>query len=155
MNMYFTGHVIVEESRPGQIHPALEFGIPTIIRRKPEHYVYVPFNRKHLSPKKKRVLLRDGYRCQYCDVDLRRKNKNATIDHVIPKSHKDYPGHIWTNLVACCHSCNNSKGNKTPKEAGMLLIKEPDIPKIEDLVFSDKPDLLEAVKRVKERNLVA
>jgi len=31
----------------------------------------------------------------------------------------------WENLVACCHSCNRKKGNRTPTEAGMKLMKEP------------------------------
>ena len=149
MNMYFAGKVFVEESSEGQIHPDLDFGIPTVIRRKPEHYVYVPFVRRHLAPKKKRILLRDNYKCQYCDTDLHKKKKNATIDHVIPKSHRNYPGHNWTNVVACCSPCNNYKADRTPAEAKMKLLREPLIPHLQDLVFSDKPELLEAVRRIK------
>ena len=31
----------------------------------------------------------------------------------------------WENLVACCHECNRKKGNRTPTEASMKLMKEP------------------------------
>ena len=31
----------------------------------------------------------------------------------------------WDNLVACCKRCNNRKGNATPEEVGMRLVKRP------------------------------
>lgn len=31
----------------------------------------------------------------------------------------------WENLVACCYPCNNKKGDRTPDEAGMTLLKKP------------------------------
>jgi 5-methylcytosine-specific restriction endonuclease McrA len=27
--------------------------------------------------------------------------------------------------VACCFGCNNRKGDRTPQEAGMLLVRQP------------------------------
>lgn len=49
-----------------------------------------------------------------------------TVDHIIPKSRggKD----TWDNLVTACVSCNNRKGNRTPKEASMKLYSEPSKP---------------------------
>ena len=45
------------------------------------------------------------------------------MDHVIPK-HK---GGIdsWENLVCACVHCNNKKGNRTPEQAKMPLLKQP------------------------------
>jgi 5-methylcytosine-specific restriction endonuclease McrA len=31
----------------------------------------------------------------------------------------------WENLVACCYACNNSKGDRTPEEAGIELSRRP------------------------------
>lgn len=52
-----------------------------------------------------RILIRDGYCCQYCG------SENATtVDHVLPisKGGTDDPD----NLVAACTRCNYSKGNR-------------------------------------------
>lgn len=65
-----------------------------------------------------KVLMRDGWKCRYCDIDLidtpvprgkpTPKNK-ATMDHVLPVS----KGGIYEekNLVACCNHCNNLLGD--------------------------------------------
>src|SRR5207237_977791 len=31
----------------------------------------------------------------------------------------------WENVVACCYRCNNSKGGRTPEEAGLKLARRP------------------------------
>jgi len=67
---------------------------------------------------KKTILIRDNWTCQYCG------NFGDTIDHIHPKSRGG--GNTWGNLCAACHDCNESKANKTPKEAGL---KSPVIPK--------------------------
>lgn len=80
---------------------------------------------------KKNIFRRDGYQCQYTGKKLTRKTAN--IDHVIPKSRggKD----TWGNLVVCDRNINNRKGNKTPKEMGLKLIRKPGKPRIEDFLF--------------------
>lgn len=69
---------------------------------------------------KRGVLIRDGYRCAYCE------GKADTIDHVLPRSRGGL--NTWENLVACCFRCNNKKDNKTPKEARMHLKITPYAP---------------------------
>ena len=35
----------------------------------------------------------------------------------------------WENIVCCCVDCNARKGGRTPREAGMKLIRKPARPK--------------------------
>lgn len=49
------------------------------------------------------------------------------MDHVLPQSRGGI--HEWANVVAACGPCNNKKGNKTPREARMPLLKKPSQPK--------------------------
>ena len=68
------------------------------------------------------IFNRDRYTCQYCGQQTRQ----LTLDHVIPR----YRGgqHTWENVVSACVSCNRHKAGRTPKEAGMKLIRLPSPP---------------------------
>ncbi len=72
------------------------------------------------------VFIRDGFRCQYCGRRI--SYKNLTIDHVIPRSRGGRTE--WTNVVSSCVPCNTKKGDRTPEEAGMRLLREPRPPLI-------------------------
>src|SRR5688572_2889615 len=50
------------------------------------------------------VLERDGYTCGYCG------NPANSVDHVLAKSRGGTD--TESNLLACCGSCNSSKGNR-------------------------------------------
>jgi 5-methylcytosine-specific restriction endonuclease McrA len=80
---------------------------------------------------RKNLFLRDDHTCQYCSTKL--IANQLTYDHVIPKSKWDRdkrgPSTSWTNIVTACRRCNIKKGNKTPEQANMPLIKTPFIPK--------------------------
>lgn len=65
------------------------------------------------------LLERDDYSCQYCAREVTRKN--FTKDHVIPRSRGGRT--IARNLVVACDRCNQRKGDRTPEEAGMVLLK--------------------------------
>lgn len=148
MNLFVSGKIDIEETHGNKIiHPKLGVGFPSIVRMK--DYIYVPYNKRRLAPKKKRILTRDNWRCQYCDKALTKLN--GTIDHVVPKANPKYPGHIWTNVVACCGSCNNRKGARTPEEAGMKLARTPFAPNLQDLVFGDKPNLMNKISELKSK----
>lgn len=84
---------------------------PSVVRMR--YHVRRPLPQLRLS--RHSVLARDHYTCQYCGV----KNKDLTIDHVVPR----WMGgpHTWDNLVACCRKCNLKKGDKTPQQAKMRL----------------------------------
>ena len=75
------------------------------------------FNRQNL-------LERDDYRCQYCGKNLPAKELN--MGHVVPRDRGG--GTTWENVVISCIKCNSKKSNRSPKEAGMRLLKEPKRP---------------------------
>lgn len=81
----------------------------------------VPFSRAG-------ILKRDNYTCAYCG----KKGNRATMtaDHIMPK----WQGNplSWTNGICACQPCNNKKGGRSPKEAGMKLLFTPRIPNFEE-----------------------
>ncbi|MGD0199639.1 MAG: HNH endonuclease [Bryobacteraceae bacterium] len=91
--------------------------LPSVIRLL--EYRRIPHQARALS--RKNILMRDRYTCQYCLRTL--PSGELTLDHVIPRSQQGETA--WENLVACCHSCNNLKGSRTPEEAGMRLARQP------------------------------
>ena len=91
--------------------------LPSVIRLL--EYRRIPHQSRALS--RKNILLRDRNTCQYCATVL--PSGELTLDHVIPRSRGG--SSTWENLVACCHPCNRRKGNQSPMEAGMKLMREP------------------------------
>lgn len=75
------------------------------------------------------IYLRDDYTCQYTGV--RYPASELTLDHVHPQSRGGKTN--WTNLVACHKDVNFKKADRTPKEAGLRLLREPYIPSAWDL----------------------
>jgi len=71
------------------------------------------------------IFERDKNTCQYCGRMCERSDLN--LDHVIPR---DRGGPTtWENIVCSCVDCNTVKANRTPREAGMRLIRRPKRPK--------------------------
>lgn len=64
---------------------------------------------------------RDRGICQYSGKKLTPNEGN--IDHVLPKSRGGKTS--WTNCVLSHKDINSRKGNKTPAEAGLKLLKQP------------------------------
>ena len=102
--------------------------------------IYLPYYqslpRTEVIFSRQNLLLRDGYRCQYCGK-LLKSPKDRTIDHVIPKSRGGKT--VWTNVVLCCKKCNLKKGDRTPEEAGLKLLKPPKEPKWQALILESFP----------------
>lgn len=91
-----------------------EFQYPLVIRLR--RYARIPY--KNIVLSRKNILKRDANTCQYCG-----STDDLTIDHIIPKSRGGADS--WENLVAACNKCNHKKGNRTPKEAAMPLVRKP------------------------------
>ena len=108
---------------------SMTFHIPAIIRL----LIYVKIvHRWDIQLTKQNILKRDRKTCQYCG----RTEGPMTVDHVIPRSHGG--GETWGNLVCACSVCNNKKGDRTPQEAGMHLIKKPKKPNFRSFRFYHK-----------------
>ena len=41
----------------------------------------------------------------------------------------------WDNVVVACRSCNQKKGNRTPREAQMQIMRPPQRPRYVALAF--------------------
>lgn len=84
----------------------------------------VPFSKKN-------VIIRDRNQCVYCGTKGDKSNI-LTIDHILPMSRGGKS--TFENCVACCLVCNNTKGRKTPSEAGMFMNKKPYSPTISEFL---------------------
>ena len=119
----------VVEASDAVLHSgSMTFPRPLVIRL--VYYVHVPHG-LHLPLTRRMVLARDAYTCQYCGGHFPREE--LTMDHVVPKSRGGKAE--WTNVVTACRKCNQRKGNRTPKEAGMKLLREPFEPRYVALVL--------------------
>ena len=101
--------------------PSLHIAVPEVILlqsydRVPAHEA--PFTRRNL-------FLRDDYTCQYCGRKC--ASDVLSIDHVMPRS-RGGPT-TWENCVLACVACNAHKGNRTPKEVGLRLLRPPRRPR--------------------------
>lgn len=77
----------------------------------------LPFSREN-------IYARDKHICQYCGKEF--EPKELTLDHVFPKSRGGDTS--WDNIVACCKACNQFKADRTPEEAGLVLLNKPKKP---------------------------
>lgn len=112
------GVAMMEEVNGHTLHSARQaLRVPSVIRLL--EYRRIPHQTRALS--RKNILLRDRNTCQYCSTVL--SASDLTLDHVNPRSRGGTS--TWENLVACCHECNRRKGNHTPHEANMKLMREP------------------------------
>jgi 5-methylcytosine-specific restriction endonuclease McrA len=112
------GVAAAEEISNAFVHsPSRRLPVPSVIRLL--EYRRIPFQGRALS--RKNILLRDRNTCQFCSKVL--PAGELTLDHIIPRSRGGESS--WENLVACCHTCNNRKGDRLPEEAGMKLLRRP------------------------------
>ncbi len=98
-----------------------EIQVPRVIRlldydRMPRQTV--KFNRRN-------IFARDNNQCQFCGKKF--PTSELSLDHVVPRSQGGLS--TWENIVCACVKCNVKKGGRTPKEAGMHLIRKPEKPK--------------------------
>ncbi len=111
------------------VHSASQsFEVPAVVALKSYR------KRKRVSYTRFHVFLRDEFRCQYCGRQF--PAKDLTFDHVLPRSRGGGSG--WGNIVTACGPDNLRKGCKTPKEAGMKLLRQP---------FEPSPRQLDSIAR--------
>ena len=116
--MIFKGVARAEEHNGHVLRAAkITMRAPSVIRL--TDYIHIPYKNRSLS--RKNILLRDSSMCQYCRKHL--PPAELTLDHIVPRSRGGESS--WDNLVACCKRCNHRKGNRTPEESGMMLMRHP------------------------------
>lgn len=101
---------------------SLSVPVPLVIRL--VYFVKIP-PRITLPVTRRGVLSRDHYTCQYCGAMPPRKD--LTVDHVVPRSRGGKS--TWENVVAACTKCNGRKGSRTPAEANLRLLSQPQRPR--------------------------
>lgn len=81
------------------------------------------------------LFARDDYTCQYCGRHRNelRGRQFLTRDHIVPRSRGGQ--NTWENVVTSCSPCNNRKGGRLPREAGLRLRNEPMEPNYVHLVW--------------------
>ena len=99
--------------------PSVELRLPSVISLKD----YVPPARRPAFTRFN-VFLRDRFSCQYCDQ--RFPTEELTFDHIVPRFRGGRT--TWNNIVTACTACNMRKGNRTPRECGMVPLREPHRP---------------------------
>ena len=119
ISLYFLNKIDVLSNYNEKVHsPSISLDVPSIIKIK----TYIKNNSMAVEISRKNVLVRDDYTCQYC----KKQNKSLTVDHVVPKFRGGQDN--WENLVAACKNCNQIKGEHTPEEARMPLMRKPKRP---------------------------
>jgi len=107
------GVAVVEEAHERFVHVGLQ--LPCVIRLR--QYRRLPSRIQTLS--RKNILIRDGHICQYCGEKF--LSSELELEHVIPRSRGGLS--TWEKLVAACRECNARKGDRTPAEAGMRVLR--------------------------------
>ena len=97
-----------------------QFYLPSVLRL--VRRVRVP--KKPVQFSRTNIYRRDDYQCQYCGDHF--APAALTFDHVMPRSRGGETS--WLNIVTACQECNRAKGDRTPHEAHMPLLKAPKEP---------------------------
>jgi 5-methylcytosine-specific restriction endonuclease McrA len=98
-----------------------EIQVPRIIRL----LFYDKLPKQTVKFNRRNIFARDNNRCQYCGRKF--ATQDLSLDHVTPRSQGGQS--TWTNVVCACLRCNVRKGGRTPREAGISLIRQPEKPR--------------------------
>ncbi len=123
IQLLFQGKVeVLEESQKKIRTVRITIRMPMVLRL----LNYIPLKHKKSIVKFSRtnVFARDEYQCQYCGQDS--SKGNLTLDHIVPIVQGG--DKTWENIVTSCRGCNQRKGGRTPRQAGMKLIRKPTEP---------------------------
>lgn len=99
-----------------------KYPMPAVSRTKR----FFKINNQQVTFSRKNIFVRDNFTCQYCNNQY--SHNQLTYDHVIPKSKWNWNNGsptVWTNIVTACVDCNRKKGDRTPKQANMVLQNVP------------------------------
>lgn len=121
---------IKQEVRESDLYIAIKNGkirVPTVVIAR--NFNKILYRNPRLT--NSNIFERDGWRCAYTGKQLTRKQ--ATVDHIIPASRGGR--NTWLNLITADKKINEFKANRTPEEAGLILLKKPVVPPSTPIVF--------------------
>ena len=98
--------------------PSTTLNLPSVVKI----HEYIRYDNLTVELNRKNILSRDGNKCQYCGVS----KLPLTIDHILPKVKGGQDS--WENLTTACKPCNQRKGDRTPEESDMKLLRAPKRP---------------------------
>jgi 5-methylcytosine-specific restriction endonuclease McrA len=104
-------------------------------------YVKIPRDAHRRKITRRAVFARDRWTCQYCGNE----RGHLTVDHVVPRSKGGTSS--WDNIVACCAPCNRRKGDRLPKQVGMLPVRKPKVPSSSIFIHVAAPTIPAAWER--------
>jgi len=127
-NMYTWDQWVAEDDNAPQVCSTIKASSSKVIPA-PETIILTRYDKLHkktLYLGGRTIYIRDEFTCRYCKK--RKKTKELSIDHVIPKS-RGGPN-TWENCVTACVDCNQKKADRTPREAGLPpVVPKPMKPK--------------------------
>lgn len=122
VTLMFLGKAEVLSTQELEVRTATQsFALPSVLRLL--NRVRIPRRRVQFS--RLNVYRRDGFRCQYCGGKF--SAPELTFDHVLPRSRGGETS--WQNIVTSCQPCNRKKCSRTPAEARMPLLSQPQEPR--------------------------
>ena len=98
--------------------PSTTLNLPSVIKI----HQYISYDNLTVELNRKNILSRDSNKCQYCGTS----KLPLTLDHILPKVKGGQDS--WENLITACKPCNQKKGDRSPEESNMKLIKVPKRP---------------------------
>ena len=149
------------KNHPTKIYRAQHISIPAPEVVVLNHYVKVTSFR--IRPEKltnQNLFRRDDYTCCYCGrtrgVNLLRGDR-LEREHIIPLAQNG--SDVWENVVTACSTCNHAKGNKTPEQANMKLLKNPNVPvtwiiRGKSKLSQEQIDYVEMILNIKNRGRI-
>lgn len=122
VTLMFMGKVEVVEEYDEEIRSvSISIKMPAVVRLLQK----IRGNKRGVKFSRINILTRDGHKCCYCGRHL--TFSRVTYDHVLPRARGGRT--VWDNIVSSCKPCNERKGDRTPAEAGMRLVRAPVMPK--------------------------
>lgn len=96
------------------------------------------YERETIYAERMILYARDRHICAYCGFQL--GVRSLTIDHVHPRSKGGK--NTWVNTVTACKPCNVAKADRTPEDAGMLLLYVPYAPSVHEKMVLKNRNIL-------------
>lgn len=128
ITLYYLNKVDILETYDEEIKsPSVTMKLPAVVRLRTS----LDTVKRGVKFSRVNVFLRDGFRCQYCGE--RKKMKELNYDHVVPRVKGGRT--VWDNIVTACYPCNDRKADKSLKESGMKLLRQPYKPKTLPLAY--------------------